>query len=66
MSADNPAPPEWQGGLGIQYSLGPKLAAQNWSVRLEVRTTNQLATAYNTVGILRGREEPGELAYGTK
>ena len=62
ISGDNPAPKDWQGSLGVDYNIGPKLANGNWSVRLEVRTANKLATAYNTIGFLHGREEPGILS----
>ena len=57
MSKENPAPSDWQGSLNTEYNLGPRMARENWSVRLEVRTANQLATAYNTIGFLHGREE---------
>jgi hypothetical protein len=58
MSKDNLAPSDWQGDLKTEYYLGPGLE-KNWSVQLMVHTTNKLATAYNTIGILHGREERG-------
>ncbi|XP_046440416.1 glutamate carboxypeptidase 2-like [Daphnia pulex] len=58
MSTENPAPEDWQGGLNATYFLGSKFTQRKWSVRLQVRMTHKLATAYNTIGILYGREEP--------
>ncbi|KAK4016643.1 hypothetical protein OUZ56_031605 [Daphnia magna] len=58
MSIDNPAPEDWQGGLNTTYFLGSKSTQRKWTVRLQVRMTQKLATAYNTIGILYGREEP--------
>ena len=60
MSPINPAPDDWQGGLDTLYSLGPELKSSNWTVKLEVWTNNQLATTYNVIGMIRGREEPGK------
>ncbi len=59
MSPTNPAPDAWQGGLDTFYNLGPELRSTNWTVKLEVWTNNQLATTYNVIGMIRGREEPG-------
>lgn len=52
------SPSEWQGGLEAAYNLGPNLI-DNFTIKMEVYTTNQMATTYNTIGILRGEIEPG-------
>ena len=57
-----PSPDEWQGGLEADYNLGPNLK-NNFQVKMEVYTTNQMATTYNTIGILRGEIEPGSCIY---
>jgi len=62
MATENLAPLDWQGDLKTEYYLGPKLQ-QDWKVRLQVHTTSKLATAYNTIGILNGREERGKLFF---
>lgn len=60
ISPDNPAPADWIGDLNATvYNLGPKLLNPNLKVRLNVSTANQKRTIYNTIGILRGSEEPG-------
>ena len=56
------SPDEWQGGLEADYNLGPNLK-NNFQVKMEVYTTNQMATTYNTIGILRGEIEPGSCIY---
>ena len=61
ISPENPPPPAWIGDLNATYSLGPKLINLNWKMRLNVSTTNQKKMTYNTIGILRGLEEPGML-----
>ena len=48
------APDLWQGGLNTKYHLGPKLQLANGTVKLDVRTTNQMATVYNVIGMLHG------------
>ena len=59
IANDNPGKSDWIGHLNATYNLGPKLINPNWKVRLNVSTTNQKRTIYNTIGILRGSEEPG-------
>lgn len=59
LSSENPAPPEWVGSLNTSYNLGPKLVNPGWKVRINVSTTNQIRTTYNTIGILRGSVEEG-------
>ena len=57
LSSKNAAPHQWVGTLDVKYNLGPLLPG--WKVRLNVSTSNQLRTVYNTIGILRGSVEPG-------
>ena len=54
-----PAPEEWKGDLET-YSLGPNFKTPGWVVKMEVLTQNKMATIYNTIGVLRGEEEPGK------
>ena len=65
MGSDNPPPPNWIGDLNATYNLGPKLMNTNWKVRMNISTTNQKKTIYNTIGILRGSEEPGKMLLST-
>lgn len=30
----------------------------NWTIKMEILMANKIATVYNTIGILHGREEP--------
>ena len=53
-----PAPDEWKGDLET-YSLGPNLKIPGWTVKMDILTHNKMATIYNTIGVLRGEEEPG-------
>ncbi|XP_076052404.1 putative N-acetylated-alpha-linked acidic dipeptidase [Oratosquilla oratoria] len=52
------APQEWQGRLNVTYNLGPHLAREGWSVKLEVNNKKRMATTYNVIGLIRGSEEP--------
>lgn len=60
MSSENPAPEGWVGKLNTTYNLGPNLLNPEWKVKINVSTTNQMRTIYNTIGILRGSEEDGK------
>ena len=53
------APEEWRGELDVDYFLGPELKYPKWKIRMEILTSNKMATIYNTIGILEGQEEPG-------
>jgi N-acetylated-alpha-linked acidic dipeptidase len=53
-----PARDEWKGDLIAPYNLGPKLK-NNFTIKMEVYTSNQMRTTYNTIGIIRGEIEPG-------
>ena len=59
MSSVSPTPIEWVGNLNAAYNLGPSLINPGWKVRINVSTTNQVRTIYNTIGILRGSIEDG-------
>lgn len=50
------APPSWRGGLPITYHIGQGPA----TVRLEVRSSWDITTIYNVVGIVKGSEFPSE------
>lgn len=58
LKEENEAPKDWQAGsppdVG-KYYLGPDLNPSGRKIRMTVKTI----TIYNAVGILRGREEPG-------
>ena len=56
----------WQGGLDVKYYLGPNFKKTNWTVKMEVHTKNQMATIYNTFGVLKGKEEPGCLNHNIR
>lgn len=55
----NKAPTKWQGDLKVKYFLGPELKDAGWKVKMDVKTSNKMATIYNTIGIFEGQEEPG-------
>jgi hypothetical protein len=55
-----PAPDSWQGTLNTTYYLGPGMEDSTLKVKLEVHTSNKMATIHNTIGIIRGEEEPGD------
>ena len=59
MKNSTRAPDAWQGGLNTPYRLGPGMQNVGWKVKLEVHTSNKMATIHNTIGIIRGEEEPG-------
>ena len=59
MKNSTRAPDTWQGGLNTPYRLGPGMQNPGWKVKLEVHTSNKMATIHNTIGIIRGEEEPG-------
>lgn len=50
------APPSWRGGLPITYHVGPGPAR----VRLAVRSSWDLVTIYDVVGVLKGNVYPSE------
>jgi len=54
----NPARNDWKGDLDAPYNLGPGLK-NNFTVKMEVYTSNKMVTTYNTIGIIRGEVEPG-------
>ena len=56
MSTVNAASDQWIGTLDAEYNLGP--LQSGWKVKLNISTSNQLRTVYNTIGILRGSVEP--------
>lgn len=60
MSPTNPPPNEWVGDLNASYSLGPGFLNPEWKVKMNISTTNQKRTVYNTIGILRGSVEDGK------
>lgn len=53
------APVDWEGSLNATYNLGPDFESANMIVRMKISTTNQVATIYNTIGVLTGEQEPG-------
>ena len=55
------APDAWQGGLDLEYHLGPGLRNPSQSIRLSVHTSHANATIFNVIGTIKGREEPGML-----
>ncbi len=59
LKEDKEAPKDWQGALNVKYYLGPNFKEPNWTVKMEVHTKNKMAKIHNTIGILRGKEEPG-------
>ncbi|XP_048259623.1 N-acetylated-alpha-linked acidic dipeptidase 2-like [Haliotis rufescens] len=52
------APPDWRGGLNITYRLGPALEKTGWKIQMNISTRNQIKTAYNVIGVIRGQIEP--------
>jgi len=66
IKEDKEAPTKWQGGLAVKYHLGPDLKGENWTIKMEVHTKNQMATTYNTFGVIKGKEEPGYFNYKTR
>lgn len=54
-------PHNWLGNLDIPYYLGPELIIEGWKVKMQVHTSTEFTTTYNTIGVLRGTEEPGIL-----
>ena len=60
MSETNVAPGEWRGDLNNgNYYLGPDFKLPNTTIKMEILTTNQRRTTYNTIAIMEGQEEPG-------
>lgn len=49
---------EWQGGLEVEYHMGPGLRDPAWTTRLTVHTSHANATIFNVVGTITGKEEP--------
>ena len=59
MDETNVAPPEWTGDLNNnKYYLGPDFKFPNITIKMQVLTTNQRRTTYNTIAIMEGEEEP--------
>jgi hypothetical protein len=59
MNETNVAPANWTGDLNNQkYYLGPDFKFPNMKIKMEVLTTNQRRTTYNTIGVIEGEEEP--------
>lgn len=56
------APEEWRGTLSTEYYLGPDLKYPNWTIKMDIRTANRMATIYNTIGLIRGEIEPGAIS----
>ncbi|XP_071079774.1 N-acetylated-alpha-linked acidic dipeptidase 2-like [Haliotis cracherodii] len=52
------APLDWRGGLNITYRLGPALEKTGWKIQMNISTRNQIKTAYNVIGVIRGQIEP--------
>ncbi|KAK7070881.1 N-acetylated-alpha-linked acidic dipeptidase 2 [Halocaridina rubra] len=52
------APKAWQGGLEVEYRLGPGLQNPTWTSRMSIHTRNTNATIFNVIGTITGREEP--------
>ncbi|XP_067680231.1 N-acetylated-alpha-linked acidic dipeptidase 2-like [Haliotis asinina] len=52
------APVAWRGGLNITYRLGPGLEKTGWKIQMNISTTNEIKTAYNVIGIIKGLTEP--------
>ncbi|XP_076052374.1 putative N-acetylated-alpha-linked acidic dipeptidase [Oratosquilla oratoria] len=52
------APQDWQGRLNLTYNLGPQLAREGWSLKLEVNNVKRIVPTYNVIGMIRGSEEP--------
>ena len=61
LKEDIKAPADWQGNLNVTYYLGPVLKDPQWKIKMVVHTSNKVATIYNTIGILEGKEEPGSI-----
>jgi len=52
-------PLEWeQEGFNNTYYQGPDFREADWEIKLHVMSI-KTTTIYNTVGILKGKEEPG-------
>uniref|UniRef100_H2YB01 glutamate carboxypeptidase II n=1 Tax=Ciona savignyi TaxID=51511 RepID=H2YB01_CIOSA len=53
-------PTAWKGGMNITYRFGPGFAGDhvNSSMKMSVKTTNQVATIRNVIGYIRGGVEP--------
>ncbi|XP_037076330.1 glutamate carboxypeptidase 2-like [Pollicipes pollicipes] len=52
------APATWRGALSTTYRLGPRLARDDWSVRLYVNNEENVMPTYNVLGFIRGDLEP--------
>ena len=59
MLAGPEAPAEWKGNLNVAYTLGPEFNDTDMYIRMDVHGGRTERTTYNTIGILRGAEEPG-------
>ncbi|XP_046364744.2 N-acetylated-alpha-linked acidic dipeptidase 2-like [Haliotis rufescens] len=51
-------PLDWRGGLNITYRLGGALQKTGWKMQIKISTKNEIKTAYNVIGIIKGSTEP--------
>lgn len=49
---------EWQGGMNVTYRFGDEFIVPGWKAHIKISTSNQNATTYNTIGVIRGSVEP--------
>ena len=61
LKAGERVPHYWLGNLDAPYYLGPEFIIEGWKIKMQVHFSHELTTSYNTIGVLRGIEEPGIL-----
>ena len=49
---------DWKGNLNVTYYLSDQKGS-GWKLNVDVHNQKKSAATYNTIGILRGKEEPG-------
>ncbi|KAK3736513.1 hypothetical protein QZH41_009387 [Actinostola sp. cb2023] len=57
------APDGWQGGINVDYKLGPgfKYPYTNWSAKVETNNDHVAKDIYNVIAVIKGRESPDRL-----
>ena len=61
MTPGQDTPPEWVGGLKIQYKFGPGFIDSSLKVTLEVNNEFVTKPAINVIGTIIGSEEPDRM-----
>ena len=65
MMGGDKVPELWQGGLDLDYRLGPTFLPQfeNYTVRIDTHNYEEMVTSYNVFASIIGSVEPGKLLY---